>query len=138
MDGLRGDAEILFLLTTNRPESLEKALAARPGRIDQAIEFPLPDEMGRRKLIRMYAGGAKIADEVVEHSARVTQGVSASFIKELMRRAVQFHLECFSGAAEHRILQNDVDQAIDELLFVGGSLNRSLLGAESDGANDDE
>jgi hypothetical protein len=30
-----------------------------------------------------------------------------------------------------RILQNDVDQAIDELLFVGGSLNRTLLGADA-------
>ena len=85
MDGLRPDAEILFLLTTNRPESLERALAARPGRIDQAIEFPLPDEAGRRKLIRLYSSGAAIADEVVHHAARVTQGVSASFIKELMR-----------------------------------------------------
>ena len=37
MDGLKGDADILFLLTTNRPEALEQALAARPGRVDQAI-----------------------------------------------------------------------------------------------------
>jgi len=133
MDGLRGDAEILFLLTTNRPESLEKALAARPGRIDQAIEFPLPDEVGRRKLIRLYAAGAEMTNEVVERVARVTQGVSASFIKELMRRAIQFHLECSARTGQRRILQNDVDQAIDELLFVGGSLNRSLLGAESAG-----
>src|SRR4051812_32840971 len=40
MDGLREDADILFVLTTNRPEALEAALAARPGRVDQAIEFP--------------------------------------------------------------------------------------------------
>jgi hypothetical protein len=39
MDGLREDAAVLFLLTTNRPENLEAALASRPGRIDQAIEF---------------------------------------------------------------------------------------------------
>ena len=47
MDGLKEEADILFILTTNRPEALEAALAARPGRIDQAIEFPLPDEEGR-------------------------------------------------------------------------------------------
>jgi ATP-dependent 26S proteasome regulatory subunit len=46
MDGLKENAEILFVLTTNRPESLEAALRARPGRIDQAIEFPLPDGDG--------------------------------------------------------------------------------------------
>ena len=54
MDGLKQDAEILFVLTTNRPEQLEGALAGRPGRIDQAIEVPLPDEIGRRKLVRLY------------------------------------------------------------------------------------
>jgi hypothetical protein len=131
MDGLRVDAEILFLLTTNRPESLERALAARPGRVDQAIEFPLPDEAGRRKLIRLYSAGAMIADDVVNHAARVTEGVSAAFIKELMRRAVQFHLECRCEGDEVHILQNDIDQAIDELLYVGGSLNRTLLGADA-------
>ncbi len=54
MDGLRTDAEILFVLTTNRPEALEAALASRPGRVDQAIEFPLPDIEGRTKLVRLY------------------------------------------------------------------------------------
>ena len=34
MDGLKQDADILFVLTTNRPEQLESALAGRPGRID--------------------------------------------------------------------------------------------------------
>lgn len=138
MDGLRADADVLFVMTTNRPEALEKALASRPGRVDQAIEFPLPDEAGRRKLIGLYAAGAAISDDVIEHTARQTQGVSASFIKELMRRAIQFHLECRNGNGDVRILQNDVDQALDELLFAGGTLNRALLGAEGGAANGDE
>src|SRR6185295_957438 len=54
MDGLKEDADILFVLTTNRPEELEGAIANRPGRVDQAIEIPLPDEAGRRKLIQLY------------------------------------------------------------------------------------
>ena len=44
MDGLGAKTDCIILLTTNRPEVLEVALAARPGRVDQAIEFPLPDE----------------------------------------------------------------------------------------------
>jgi SpoVK/Ycf46/Vps4 family AAA+-type ATPase len=40
MDGLAEDADVLFVLTSNRPELLEPALASRPGRIDQAIEIP--------------------------------------------------------------------------------------------------
>src|SRR5260370_22654022 len=34
MDGLKEDADILFILTTNRPDQLESALASRPARID--------------------------------------------------------------------------------------------------------
>jgi hypothetical protein len=48
LDGIGTKADVIFLLTTNRPEILEPALAARPGRIDQAIEFPVPGAACRR------------------------------------------------------------------------------------------
>src|SRR5208337_4444198 len=72
MDGLREDADIFFVLTTNRPEHLEAALASRPGRIDQAIEFPLPDAEGRRKLIQLYARGLKIGTPLISTLVRKT------------------------------------------------------------------
>jgi ATP-dependent 26S proteasome regulatory subunit len=93
MDGLREDADVFFILTTNRPDQLESALASRPGRIDQAIEFPLPDEEGRKKLIRLYARGVQVSEELVEVLASKTKGASPAFIKELMRRAAQFQIE---------------------------------------------
>src|ERR1700757_4418269 len=62
MDGLKEDSDILFVLTTNRPEALEAALASRPGRIDQAIEFPFPDDEGRTKLVRLYARGVAMPE----------------------------------------------------------------------------
>ena len=72
MDGLKEDADILFVLTTNRPEQLEGALAGRPGRIDQAIEVPLPDDLGRKKLVQLYGKGLRIDDAIVArpHSER--------------------------------------------------------------------
>jgi hypothetical protein len=127
MDGLREEADILFLLTTNRPEVLERALASRPGRIDQAIEFPLPDAEGREKLVRLYSQGLSVPDDVVEAIVLRTQRVSAAFIKELMRRSAQFHLEK-NGSGQIRL--GDVENALDEMIFAGGSLNLKLLGAE--------
>ena len=53
MDGLREDAAVLFILTTNRPDSLEAALASRPGRIDQAIEFPLSDPQNASEMLTL-------------------------------------------------------------------------------------
>ena len=43
MDGLAEDADVAFLLTTNRADLLEPALMQRPGRVDLAVEVPLPD-----------------------------------------------------------------------------------------------
>ena len=127
MDGLKEEADILFILTTNRPEALEAALAARPGRIDQAIEFPLPDEEGRAKLVRLYSQGVSLSDDGIAEITMRTENVSASFIKELMRRIVQFHIEADrTGMVTHA----DIDNALDEMLFKSGMLNLKLLGAK--------
>src|SRR5215471_6832803 len=125
MDGLREDAEVLFILTTNRPDQIEPALVSRPGRIDQAIEFPLPDEEGRRKLTNLYARRLEIPQDLLALVASRTKGVSAAFIKELMRRCAQFQIE---SSRDNVLTQAAVDAAIEEMLFTGGALNRRLLG----------
>jgi hypothetical protein len=129
MDGLREDADVLFILTTNRPDQLEPALASRPGRIDQAIEFPLPDEDGRTKLVTLYSRGVEVPAEVMDLIVRRTKGASPAFIKELMRRSAQFQLELGGGEVLH---QKAVDSAIEEMVFIGGALNLKLLGGSSE------
>jgi len=124
MDGLREDAMVLFILTTNRPDQLEEALTSRPGRIDQAIEFPLPEEEGRRKLIQLYSGGLKLSDDLISLLVQKTKGGSGAFIKELMRRSAQFLVE----AGDHSLNERHIESALDEMLFSGGSLNAKLLG----------
>ncbi len=52
MDGAAADADLLFVLTTNRADLLEPALAARPGRVDVGIEIDLPDARGPRATAR--------------------------------------------------------------------------------------
>jgi ATP-dependent 26S proteasome regulatory subunit len=125
MDGLKEDADILFVLTTNRPEQLESALAGRPGRVDQAIEVPLPDEIGRAKLVRLYGKGLPLGDAVVAEATRRTKGVSAAFIKELMRRIAQASIARDGGAS---VEIGDIGEALDDMLFAGGRLNVKLLG----------
>jgi len=130
MDGLKEDADILFVLTTNRPAQLESALASRPGRIDQAIEVPLPDAIGREKLVRLYGSGLKLGKDVVTEAVKRSEGVSAAFIKEMMRRTAQSGIERSASGA---ITSEDVRQAVDDMMFTGGKLNVKLLGgAETD------
>ena len=129
MDALREDTSTLFVLTTNRPEQLEAALASRPGRIDQAIEFPLPDEEGRRKLVRLYAYGLEVSEDLLNLIAGKTNRTSPAFIKELMRRSAQYLLQSGQGA---RLLLKHVEAAMDEMIFHGGRLNVKLLGVSAD------
>ena len=125
MDGLREDADILFVLTTNRPEQLEGALAGRPGRIDQAIEIPLPDSAGREKLVRLYGSGLRLSTSVITEAVKRTEGVSAAFIKELMRRTAQSSIVRDGGQS---VVVGDIEEALDDMLFSGGKLNVTLLG----------
>ncbi|MET0858997.1 MAG: AAA family ATPase [Telluria sp.] len=125
MDGLRERADVFFILTTNRPETLEPALASRPGRIDQTIEFPLPDENHRRRLIELYAKTLPVPAKIMDELARRTDQASPAFIKELMRRIAQHHLETRS---DDGVSRETAESALHEMLFSGGSLNTRLLG----------
>jgi cell division protease FtsH len=128
MDGLRSDARITFILTTNRPDAIEPAIAARPGRVDQAINFPLPDAADRRRLVMLYAAGQTLTDETIDEVVRRTDGAAPAFIKELLRRSILQAELRQSGAAIER---KDLDGALEELLAAGGVLSRRLLGAGS-------
>jgi AAA+ superfamily predicted ATPase len=125
MDGLKEDCEIVFVLTTNRPEQLEEALAARPGRVDQGVEFPVPDSDGRAKLVRLYSQAVSLDDTMVDKVVAATEGVSAAFIKELIRRTLQNNLASGNG---NGVNGTDIDNALEELIVRGGRLNHKVLG----------
>jgi cell division protease FtsH len=130
MDGLADDSDVLFILTTNRPEILEPALAARPGRVDQAIEIPLPDAECRRKLFELYSRGLQLEVMNWEKLIERTTGVSGAFIRELLRKAAVFAAEESDG---DRLVVKDrhIDEALTELVVIGGQLTQSLLGAKA-------
>lgn len=129
MDGLTSEAKILFVMTTNRPEVLEPALAGRPGRVDQAIEFTLPEDPERRRLIRRYAGTLPVSEELTASVSKRIGKAAPAFIKELMRRAFEVMLER-SGTGVVELDFADVEQALGDMLVRGGRLNTKLLGAE--------
>lgn len=132
LDGLRERADIFFILTTNRPEALEPALANRPGRIDQSIEFPLPDETHRQRLVNLYARELPVSAEICTDLDYRTAGASPAFIKELMRRIAQNYVEAGAGAVTRAM----ADAALHEMLFAGGALNKALLGGAEVQARD--
>jgi cell division protease FtsH len=128
MDGIAPDADVVFLLTTNRPDRLEPALAARPGRVDLAIETPLPDADARRRLVDLYGRGIDLHLDDPDRVVQRTEGVTASFVKELMRKAALVAALRSEGEGRIRVTDEEVHAALDELLAEETSLTRRLLG----------
>ena len=125
LDGFEGDADVAFVLTTNRVELLERALVERPGRVDLAVEIPRPDHDARRRLFALYAERAPFSAEAVAAVADQSEGVTGSFAKELVRRAL------LRAATENRaVADSDLLAASDELQHDRESLTRRLVGGD--------
>ncbi len=132
MDGGAPDADLLFLLTTNRADLLERALAARPGRVDVAVEIALPDAAARQRLLALYGRQVPLAltDADVATAVERTEGVTASFLKELIRRGV---LEALAergpdGDGPPTVDGGHLSRALDDLLDAAQGVTRALLG----------
>ena len=140
MDGLGDDADVIFLLTSNRPDLLEPALAARPGRVDLAVEVPLPDPSCRRRLFELYGHGLTLGLDAdgLDRLVQRTEGVSPAFIRELLRKAALLAVLPTGGSGDGDgvtdaivVTDQHLNQAMHELILDGGELTRRLLGAAS-------
>jgi hypothetical protein len=129
MDGIGADADVTFVLTTNRADILEIALADRPGRVDLAIEIPRPDASSRERLFHLYARDLAL-DADLEPVVTGTEGVTASFVKEMIRRTVLASLR----AGEHPPVLRDAHfaEVLAEMNGQHQALTRSLLGVGPD------
>jgi hypothetical protein len=128
IDGVESDADVTFVLTTNRVEAVEKALSQRPGRVDLAVEIPKPDAEGRERLLRLYAESTDLDLPDAGGLVADTDGVTASFMRELVRRAVSTQLDHVDGADRVPLDEQALRVALDELLDQSNRLTRSILG----------
>jgi hypothetical protein len=118
------EAEVLFLLTASSREAAARILAGAADRVDQVIELKLPDANCRQRLVKLYAGPAGIADDVAERIVARCDNVSAAFLHELLRRAVQYQVARDAGGS---VTWDDVQHAWNEL-----QLNEDLLSGPRD------
>ena len=137
LDGIPASSDAIVLMSTNRPEVLEPALASRPGRVSQAIEFEVPDAADRERLLRLFFGDVKAEFDFAHWSER-TNGASPAFIEELCKRAIIFCLDRLDVDSEEesqlKITNEDMDLAIHELVVMGGALTAKSLGFPTAGS----
>ena len=134
MDGLGEDLDITFLLTTNRADLLEPALAQRPGRVDHAALLPVPDADARLRLLQLYQGTLVLDLSDPDAVIGRTEGVTASFMKELLRRAAlraADESEHEEASTPIRVTDAHLTAALDQLLDTRNELTRVLLGGQA-------
>ena len=122
LDGVEELKGVLMLGATNRQDMLDPAIL-RPGRFDQIVEIPLPDEQGRRQIFEVHlrhkplAPGidiGKLAAATEEFSGAEIQGVCVAAALSAVRRAVAAKIAKPEAAVVVLIEASDLEAELEE------------------------
>ena len=87
MDGFDGNAGVIVIAATNRPDVLDPALL-RPGRFDRQVTVPLPDIRGRELILKVHMRKVPVGKDVrADFIARGTPGFSGADLANLVNEA---------------------------------------------------
>lgn len=119
VEGFRkSKSSILLMGATNVPWQLDPAIL-RPGRFDEKIYIPLPDQAARKKMLEIYLGKRPVDDDVDFESLSVRlDGFSGADIKYICDRAavIPFLQAVNAGGngepSDHRITRDVLDDVI--------------------------
>ncbi|KAL0193037.1 hypothetical protein M9458_011333, partial [Cirrhinus mrigala] len=87
MDGMSSKKNVFIIGATNRPDIIDPAIL-RPGRLDQLIYIPLPDEKSRIAILKANLRKSPISKDVdLDFLAKMTNGFSGADLTEICQRA---------------------------------------------------
>lgn len=87
MDGMGAKKNVFVIGATNRPDQIDPALL-RPGRLDQLIYIPLPDESSRFAILKATLKKSPLSPDIdLSYIAKVTSGFSGADLAEICQRA---------------------------------------------------
>jgi cell division protease FtsH len=112
MDGFGGDAGIVVMGATNRPDILDPALL-RPGRFDRQVTVDVPDVHGRYEILSLHAKGKPLdRDADLREIAKLTPGFSGAELANVVNEAALLTVR--EGREE--IDQPTLEEAIDRVV----------------------
>jgi cell division protease FtsH len=126
MDGFGGDAGVVVMGATNRPDILDPALL-RPGRFDRQVVIDVPDVHGRLEILELHAKGRSFALGVdLYEIAKLCPGFSGAELANLVNEAALLSVR--EGFTE--IDQATLEEAIDRV--VAGPAKKSHVLSEDE------
>ena len=112
LDGFESRGDIGIIGATNRPDILDPALL-RPGRFDRFIEVPLPNEDGRREILKIHTRNMAFDEEAdVDLLADLTDGLSGADLKAVCTEAGMFAIR----DKRDKITVDDFMKAVDKVM----------------------
>jgi len=98
MDGMSSKKNVFIIGATNRPDIIDSAIL-RPGRLDQLIYIPLPDDKSRINILKANLRKSPVAKDVdLDYLAKVTTGFSGADLTEICQRACKLAIrECIES-----------------------------------------
>ena len=112
LDGFESRGDIGIIGATNRPDILDPALL-RPGRFDRFIEVPLPNEDGRREILKIHTRNMSFDEEAdVDLLADLTDGLSGADLKAVCTEAGMFAIR----SKRDKITVDDFMKAVDKVM----------------------
>ncbi len=129
MDGFEGNAGVIVIAATNRPDVLDPALM-RPGRFDRQVVVPLPDIRGREQILLVHMRKVPLSPDVkAEVIARGTPGFSGADLANLVNEAA-----LFAARKNKRLVDMyDFEMAKDKIMM--GAERRSMVMSDEEKKN---
>jgi transitional endoplasmic reticulum ATPase len=114
MDGIGVKKNVFIVGATNRPDILDEALL-RPGRLDQLIYIPLPDDKSRFSIIKAILRKSPIDKAIpLEFISEKTKGFSGADIKELCNQTCKAAIkESIEAEIQRKTLRKDGKEDMD-------------------------
>ncbi len=126
MDGFESSEGIILVAATNRPDVLDPALL-RPGRFDRQIVVPLPDIIGREKILKVHMRNVPLAPDVdAKVIARGTPGFSGADVQNLVNEASILA----ARRGKRLVTQGEFEDAKDKVMM--GAERRSMVMTEEE------
>jgi cell division protease FtsH len=126
MDGFDTNEGVIIIAATNRPDVLDPALL-RAGRFDRQVVVPLPDIIGREKILKVHAKKISLGPDVkLRTIARGTPGFSGADLANLINESA-----LLAARKNKRIVtMHEVEESKDKVMM--GSERRSMVMTEED------
>lgn len=130
MDGMNAKKNIFIIGATNRPDQIDSALL-RPGRLDQLIYIPLPDEAGRVAILRAALKKSPVAADVdLSFLAKNTHGFSGADLTAICQRATKLAIgESIEADVQRLRERNELEKKAEE---AGETISEEMHADEAD------